>query len=137
MKKSIFNSVVFYWVIVSILGVLLLWNLYFTITHTRFSGLLPIVIQATLLVLIFKRHEYAKIGIKLWAIIFLIFAAGLQFFGRFLNDLTDSFTNADLQHYLTTGLTILIGIIIVGYTNKTVEIVETVEEEVEPNHTYK
>lgn len=70
-----------------------------------------------------------------WAIIFLIAGSGLQFFGRFLKDLTDSFTNADLQHYLTTGLSILIGIVILSYTNKTVEIVETVKEEAEPNHT--
>lgn len=134
-RGLIFNNVVFYWAIISILGVLLLWNLYLTVAHSRLAGLLPIVIQATLLTLIFRRHEYAKTGIKIWAIIFLIAGSGLQFFGRFLKDLTDSFTNADLQHYLTTGLSILIGIVILSYTNKTVEIVETVKEEAEPNHT--
>lgn len=135
MKKSIFTNVVFYWVIISFLSVLLMWNLYLTIAHSILAGLLPIVVQATLLTLIIRRHEHAKNGIKLWAIIFLIAGSGLQFFGRLLEDLTDSFTNVDLQHYLTTGLSILIGIIIVSYTNKTVEVVETVEEEAEPNHT--
>ncbi|MBF9253995.1 hypothetical protein I2I11_11890 [Pontibacter sp. 172403-2] len=134
MKKSIFTNVVFYWAIVSILGVLLLWNLYLTIAHSRLAGLLPISIQATLLVLIFKRHEYAKNGIKIWAIIFLIASSGLQLFGRLLKDLSDSFTNVDLQHYLTTGITIIVGILIVNYTNKTVEVVEIIKEETEPNH---
>lgn len=96
-------------------------------------GLLPIVIQATLLVLIFRKHEYAKNGIKFWSSIFLIAGSGLQFFGLYFKDLTDSFANADLEHYLTSGITILIGTVIVNYTNKTVKIVENIKEEAESN----
>ena len=134
MKKSVFTNSIFFWAIVSILSVLLLWNLYLTIAQSSLVGLLPIVIQATLLALIFKKHEYAKNGIKIWAIIFLIAGPGLQFFGRLLEDFSNSFTNADLQHYITTGVTILLGVAVVIYTNKTVEVVETVKEDAEPNH---
>lgn len=134
MKKSYFTNAVFYWASILLLSVLLLWNLYLTIAQSRLVGLLPIVIQTTLLVLIFRKHEYAKNGLKYWAIIFLIVGPGLQFFGRFLENLTSSFSSADLAHYLTTGITILIGIVIVVYTNRTVEILQTVEEEAEPNN---
>jgi hypothetical protein len=135
MKKSYFTNTFFFWAITLVLSLLLLWNLYLVIAQSRLIGLMPIVIQVTLLALIFKRHKYAKNGIRLWAIIFLIAGPGLQFVGRLLKDLTDSFTNADLQHYLTTGVTILIGRAIVIYANKTVKLVETVEEDAEPNHT--
>jgi len=134
MKKSYFTNTFFFWAITLILSLLLLWNLYSTIAHSRFVGLLPIAIQATLLALILKRHEYAKDGIKIWTSLFLIAGPGLQFFGRLLKNLAESFTGADLQHYLTTGATILIGIVILNYANKTVEIVKIAEEDAEPNH---
>ncbi len=129
MKKSKFANPAFYWAIISLLGCLLLWNLFLSVTQSKFVGLLPIAIQATLLVLILKRHEFAKNGIKIWAIIFLIIGSGLQFSGKLVKDITNSFTNTDLQYYLTTVLSIIVGILIVIYTNKTVEVVETVEEQ--------
>ena len=98
-----------------------------TITQSKLIGLLPIAIQCALLTLIFIKHEYAKVGIKIWAILFLAIASGLQFVGRLLQDLADGFGNINLQHYLTTGITILIGVLIVVYTNKTVEI-ESIEK---------
>lgn len=134
MKKSYFTNTLFYWAVILILSLLLLWNLYLTFAYSRLVGLLPIAIQATLLVLLFKKHEYAKNGIKLWAIIFLIAGPVLQFVGRLLKNIAESFTSADLQHYITTGATILVGVTILYYTNKTVEVVETVEEDAEPNH---
>lgn len=75
--------------------------------------------------MILKKHEYAKNGINIWVIIFLIAAPGLQFFGRLLEDFTNNFMNADLQHYVTTGTKILIGAVVVSYTKKTVETVVT------------
>ncbi|MXV53342.1 hypothetical protein GS399_20475 [Pedobacter sp. HMF7647] len=126
MKKSTFRNQSFYWIIISILCGLLIWNLYVTITQSKLIGLLPIAIQCTLLTMIFKKHEYAKIGIKIWATLFLAIASGLQFVGRLLQDLADGFSYVPLQHYLITGITILIGVLIVVYTNKTVEI-ETLE----------
>ncbi|WP_162428844.1 hypothetical protein [Pontibacter pudoricolor] len=133
-KKAAFTNSIFYWAIVSILGVLLFWNIYLTIAHARLLGLLPIIIQATLLLLIVTKHEYAKNGIKIWSSIFMIGASGLQFLGRSLQDLSESFTNADLQHYLTTGITIVIGIAVLYYTNKTVKIVPVVSEASEPEY---
>lgn len=121
MTKSNFKSKTFYWIVILFLTVILIWNLYSIIYSSNLLGLLPITIQFILLALIFTKHKYAKLGIKFWAILFLIISSGLQFIGRLLQDMGNGFINVDFQHYLTTALTVLIGIIIVIYTNKTVE----------------
>ena len=122
MKKSTFTNQPFYRIIVSILGGLLAWNAYLTISQSQLIGILPIVIQCALLTLILKKHEYTKVGIKIWAILFLSIASGLQFLGRLIQDFAKGFEHIDIQHYLTTGITIMVGILIVIYTNRTVEI---------------
>lgn len=70
------------------------------------------------------KHKYAKVGIKFWAIVFLVIASGLQFFGRLLQDISQGFNNIDIQHYISSGALLLIGLFIVIYTNKSVEIIE-------------
>ncbi len=124
MKKSNFTNQTFYWTILFLIGGLLFWNLFAIFATGLLIGILPITIQAILLGLIFTKNQYAKIGIKIWSIVFLAVASGLQFVGRFLQDLTEGFSKVDITHYLTTGITILLGVLIAVYTNKTVEIVE-------------
>tara|TARA_B100000809_G_scaffold85250_1_gene83727 strand:- start:850 stop:1173 length:324 start_codon:yes stop_codon:yes gene_type:complete len=103
---------------------MLIWNIYITITYGKLLGLLPITIQSILLWLIFTKHEYAKVSIRIWSIVFISIAYGLQFFGRFLVDLTEWFSNANVSHYIQTGLMTILGVLIVKYTNKTIEIIE-------------
>lgn len=122
MKKSSFNNKGFYWALITLITGMLIWNFYLTITQSKLLGLLPISIQSTLLGLIFTKHKYAKIGIKVWAILFLSIASGLQFLGRLIQDFAEGFENVVIQHYLITGITIMLGVLIVIYTNKTVEI---------------
>lgn len=99
-------------------------NLYITIITGRLIGLIPISIQGVLLGLIMTKNQYAKIGIKIWAIVFFVVASGLQFVGRLLQDAVDNFSNANALHYLTTGFEVIVGILIVLYVNKTVEVIE-------------
>ena len=124
MKQSHFSNQTVYWAVIAIIGGLMIWNLYATITTGRLIGLLPITIQGVLLGLIINKNQYAKIGIKIWAIVFLVVASGMQFVGRLLQDAADNFTNANSLHYITTGFTVLVGILIVVYVNKTVEVIE-------------
>lgn len=91
-------------------------------------GLIPISIQGVLLFLILKKHEYAKIGIKIWSFLFLVIGPGMQFIGRFIKDSTYDFENVDTQHYLTTSFKVAVGLIIIGLINKTSEV-----KEVEPS----
>jgi hypothetical protein len=124
MKKTHFTNQTVYWGIIAIIGGLLFINLYTTFIKAQLIGLLPITVQSVLLGLTITKHQYAKQGIKIWAIIFLVIASGLQFVGRLLNDLFDGLSNTDAQHFLTTGITAFVGVLIVIYVNKTVEIVE-------------
>ncbi len=124
MKQSHFSNQTIYWTIIVIIGGLMIWNLYATIAMGKLIGLLPITTQGVLIGLILTKNQYAKIGIKIWAIIFLAIASGLQFVGRLLHDAADNFANANSLHYITTGFTVLVGILIVVYVNKTVEVIE-------------
>ncbi|MFB2121241.1 hypothetical protein [Parapedobacter sp. 2B3] len=130
-KQSHFTDKTAYWAVISIIGGLLLWNLYATVTTGRLVGLLPITIQSILLGLIFMKHQYARIGIKIWAIVFLAIASGLQFFGRLLEDAVNGFPDVDWQHYLTKLVTGLIGIVLVICVNRTVQVVECRRNEIE------
>ena len=124
MKKTLFTNQSVYWTIIAIIGGLMIWNLYATITTGKLIGLLPITIQAIIIGLILTKNQYAKIGVKIWAIVFLVVASGLQFVGQLLQDAADNFANAQALHYITTGFTVLVGIMIVVYVNKTVEVIE-------------
>ena len=124
MKKCHFSNQTVYWIIIAIIGGLMIWNLYATIITGKLIGLLPFTIQAVLIGLILTKNQYAKIGVKIWAIIFLAIASGLQFVGQLLQDAVDNFANANALHYITTGFTVLVGIMIVVYVNKTVEVIE-------------
>ena len=124
MKKTNFTNQNYYYIIISIISIMLIWNIYITITYGKLLGLLPITIQSILLWLIFTKHEYAKVSIRIWSIVFISIAYGLQFFGRFLVDLTEWFSNANVSHYIQTGLMTILGVLIVKYTNKTIEIIE-------------
>ena len=97
------------------------------ITTGKLIGLLPITIQSILLGLIITKNQYARIGVKIWAIIFLAIASGLQFVGQLLQDIADNFTTVNSIHYITTGFTVLVGIMIVVFVNKTVTIIEVEE----------
>jgi hypothetical protein len=124
MKKSHFSNRTVYWLTISIIGGLLIWNLYVILVTGKLILLLPITIQAVLLGLIFTKNQYAKNGVVIWAIIFFAVASGLQFFGRLIQDAANGFENADVLHYLATGSKIIIGLGIAFFVNQTVDVVE-------------
>ncbi|MEM1217748.1 MAG: hypothetical protein AAGH79_02505 [Bacteroidota bacterium] len=128
MKRAHFNNQVVYWGTMSIIGFLFAWNTYVTITLGRLIGLIPIGIQLVLLGLMITKSPYAKISIKIWALIFLVGGSGLQFVGRFLQDLDTNFTAFDLSHYVSKGFIILLGIVMAISIERTVEIVEVEDE---------
>ena len=103
---------------------LLFWDLFLTINFSDLSGLLPVTIEVVLLSLIFNRHEYAKIGIIIWAVIFLIAVPGFQFIANLYKDVVDGIGNIEPQDVLNTATLVLVGVLILIYTHKTVKITE-------------
>lgn len=124
MKKVHFKSKAFFYCLIAIISLLLIWNLCLAIYYVNIFGLIPISIQTVLLALILMKNRYAKLAIKIWAITFLVLAHGLKVVGRALQDLVENFENAHLDYYLTNMLPIVIGLLLVIYAGKTIEIVE-------------
>ena len=108
LKKANFKNKTFYSIVITFLCGLLLYNIVQIDERTMPLIIFPIVIQISLLILILTKNQYAKIGIKIWSIVFLIVASGLQLAGRFLNDFTYSFENINIQSYLITGISLII-----------------------------
>ncbi|MEZ7498754.1 hypothetical protein QO200_08380 [Flavobacterium sp. Arc3] len=123
MEKTIFNNTTYYWTVITIFIFLLANNLYVAIVGFNLMVLLPLLILSTLLFLTMTKNKFAKNGIKIWAMIFLIIASGLQFFGQFLKDIADGFENIDFGYYIKTGLSVCLGVVIYIYANKTIDIV--------------
>lgn len=119
--KTHFNNITFYWIIISLISLLLLLNLSTFIVTINPIALLPIIIQSVLLYLIFTKHKYAKIGIKIWTILFLIIGNGLQLLGAILQIIEGGNPNTTILDYLKFLILILIGVGILIFTNKTIE----------------
>ncbi len=124
MKKSHFSNPIVYWLVILFLSLIMLWNIYAIFVSGRLIGLLTVGIQVVLLGLILTKNQYAKIGIIVWTIVFMVLASGLQFVGRLIKDAAYNFAQADVKHYISTGITMLIGVLIVVLVRKTVHIVE-------------
>ena len=128
MKESKFNNQFVFWGVILVIGSLLAWNTYATIAMGKLIGLIPISIQLLLLGLLITKSPYAKISVKIWALVFLVGGSGLQLIGRFMKDLDTNFTNFERSHYISTGFTVLIGVLITVFIDKTVEIIELKDE---------
>ncbi len=100
MHKTIFNSQLYLWSLIIFILINFFWNLFITISTSQLLGILPLAIQAILLTLILTRHKYAKPGIKIWAILFLIISSSLKFLGRLLQDIGYDFKNPDPNFYI-------------------------------------
>lgn len=119
--KTYFKNAIFYWVIISLISLLLFLNLFAFITTLNPIALLPIIIQTILLLLLFTQHKYAKIGIKIWTILFLIIANGLQLLGAILQIMGGGNPTTTILDYTKFIALILLGVAILFFTNKTVE----------------
>lgn len=119
--KTYFNNITFYWILISSISLLLLINVITFISTLNPIALLPITIQSVLLYLMFTKHKYAKIGIKIWTILFLMIANGLQLLGAILQIIGGGNPNTTILDYLKFSILILIGVIILIFTNKTIE----------------
>jgi len=110
MEQSIFKNKSFYYLLISYLIILILWNSY-TVTKGVLIGILPIMIQLILLYLIFDKNKLTKKGIKIWSII-IILGNGISLFAKLLKiTLGDEIIITDLLNkfvFLTTGILIYV-----------------------------
>jgi hypothetical protein len=127
MKHSKFRSKIFYWLLIVFLSGLIICNLYNEIASINPMLILSTTIQVTLLILVLTKHKAAKIGLQIWSTLFLIIASVLQISGHVLKCIVDGFSNNDYLFLFNVGFLLLVGILILIFTNNTVDI-ETIDK---------
>lgn len=120
MKKTIFTNKVFFWILLSVIGILLIWNLFTLLTQDKPLAILPILVQGTLLALIFTKHEYSKIGIKIWSMVFLVIGPSLVLLGIIFQLLGDTNDDLSIGVVVFNGITLIAGLLIFSFTNDSV-----------------
>lgn len=119
MQITEFKNQTFYYCVLSLLGCLIFYNCYVILYFQEVWGIIPIVIQSIIIGLIITKHKFAKITLKVWAIIFLVVGSSLQILGQGIQDVLEQ-RMADLMFYLVAGINLLVGSLVVYFTNKTV-----------------
>ena len=126
MQITVFKNQTFYYSILALLGCLIVYNCYVILTFQEIWGFIPILIQAIIIGLIITKNQFARIILKVWAVIFLIVGSSLQIIGQLVQDIFEQ-DSVDIIFYIVTGINLLIGSLVVYYTNTTV-VVETVDQ---------
>lgn len=121
MRKLVFSNLGFYYAIVSYLIIFILWNSYAVYSGNK-MGLIPIAIQSVLLFLILTKKPIGKIVLKLFVIIVLIGASSLKLISAILRLLIGEFASIDENVLMLSGLKLGVGIVFLGFINKTVKI---------------
>ena len=120
MERTIFNNQTFYAAIITILGILLCWNLYIFLVSKNFFALIPAFIQIAILALVLTKNKHAKIGIQVWAIV-LIAGPGLSIVGKAIKIILGDPLN-EISPLIIQLVMLLTGITIYHYNSSTVEI---------------
>jgi hypothetical protein len=130
-KRVVFKNALFYNLLISVIVLLVLYNIYSFIKTANALAFVPIIIQSLLLVLIFLKHQSAKIAIIIWASIVLIIGSGLEIITAVMdisNGLIDGFNSIPVDSYIFNLIDIVIGVLIISYTRRTVQVVSVEQE---------
>ena len=120
MGKAIFTNKTFLYGLVSFIIIVLLYNLYALFFEFEAFLFIPIIIQVTLLFLVFVRHQYIKVLLQIWSAVFLILGFGLFILGGLLKDLANGFEYFDILNYFPKVILLLVGLIIYQGSSKTI-----------------
>ena len=124
MQVTVFKNQTFYFCVLALLGCLILYNCYVILTFQEILGIIPILIQAIIIGMIITKHRYAKIILKIWAIIFLVVGSILQIVGQGIQDLGDHRV-LDYMFYLVAAINLVVGSLVIYFTNTTVVVINS------------
>lgn len=123
MQITEFRSQIFYYSALFLLSCLIIYNCYVLLVFQEIWGIIPIIIQSIIIGMIITKHRLAKSTLKIWAIVFLVVGSSLQIIVQLIQDVFDHLT-VDLMYYLVAGINLLIGSLMVYFTNTTVVVAE-------------
>ena len=121
MQITEFKNQSFYYSVLALLTCLILYNCYVILNFQEIWGFIPILIQAAIIGMIITKHKFAKIILKIWAIVFLIVGSALQIILQSIEDLINE-SEVDFTFYIVAGINLLVGSAVVYFTNKTVAV---------------
>lgn len=121
--KTKFINPTFYYLLIIFISILLIYNIFSLINKFDLIILIPILIQTLLLYLIISKNKFAKIAIKIWTIIFLIVGSSFQIIGKILLLISYGFLEEKIIEFISILPILIIGILILVFTNKTVKVI--------------
>jgi|SRR5579863_1284417 len=125
--KTFFKSQKFYYLLICFIIGLIIWNLYSGIKGQNFWAILPVSIQSVLLALILTHNRYARISILIWAIIFIIGAPALGVLTDTITVFDEGFEKVNINGLVENLVSVVLGILIVDFTRRTVKVLGTIE----------
>jgi len=132
--KTVFSNKTFFYLLISFISLLLLWNIY-TLVIGNIWSIIPISVQVILLILILSENQYAKKAILIWVIIFLIVAPLLKLIAIILGLINDAIDKTkyevNIRSLIYTVISLAIGILILDYTKRSVKVERPVTEKLE------
>lgn len=123
MQITEFKNQTFYYSVLALLTCLILYNCYVILTFQEIWGFIPILIQAAIIGMIITRHHFAKIILKIWAVVFLIVGSVLQIILQGIEDIINQ-NEMDFIFYIVTMINLVVGSAVVYFTNKSVVVRE-------------
>lgn len=123
MQITEFKNQTFYYSVLALLTCLILYNCYVILTFQEILGFIPILIQAAIIGMIITRHHFAKIILKIWAVVFLIVGSVLQIILQGIEDIINQ-NEMDFIFYIVTMINLVVGSAVVYFTNKSVVVRE-------------
>ena len=123
--KTIFKNKIFFYLLISFISILLLWNVYALISTGNIWALLPIFVQIMLLVLVFTNNQYARISTMVWTIIVLVGASAISLLASLFdigNDLIDNTKVTDTNDIIYKLIQLVLGVLILDFTRRTVKV---------------
>jgi hypothetical protein len=122
MRKTVFTDKRFYYLFVGLLMLLLLYNIYITLTSHNVYGLLPIFIEGSLLAFIFSKSKSAKLLIQIWTVIFLIIVPALELTSQVMTGLNDGFEHFNWSAFVFQLFLLGAGILFWDFIKRTVKV---------------
>ncbi len=125
MKKAVFTNKLFFNLLTGFIILLIACNIFLVVKAISIYRFVPIFIDIVLLILILTKSRYAKIGVTIWASIFLIIGYGLELAADLIDAFNDSFTTIKTGPIIQSAVGLAIGILIISYTRSTVVLISS------------
>jgi hypothetical protein len=124
--KTVFKNQTFFYLLISFISILILWNVYGGIINENIWAIIPVLIEIVLLLFIFNRYEHARIAIIVWTAIALIAAPACGLLATLFdigNNFIDNQTGAiGIYGVVLNVIDLAVGVLILDYTRRTIKV---------------